>query len=260
VWGVLYNTTQVHCDFAKIVTPVQTPSVRWRRRLLIAAALLFGLWSGHAVVLRTLAGFLVVDESADDFLYVCVLARGHGPSGDRCYDAAVRLHRQRPSGGVLVIEPGQGRLVESGVLPSFEAMSRRELESRGLPWQTISAIRSEADDAWATARAVGAWLADHPDASAILLCSAFQSAHLRYALDAVLAPGQSARVRVRALQSRQYDQGNWWTRRQGIKAFAGGWLRLLHGWCVGGSCLPSPVRNADDYEDDVRQVLCGAEP
>ena len=93
-----------------------------------AAALLF-----HAPLLRCLAGLLIDDEPIGDYQYVGVLGSYGGPDGDRCFDVAVELCRRRPSCGVLLVESRRGRLVEMGVLPSFETLSRRELKARGLP-------------------------------------------------------------------------------------------------------------------------------
>ena len=103
-------------------------------------------------LLQGLASCLVVDEPPGDFQYVCVLGWHDRPSGYRCYDTAVQLCRKRPSCGVLVIEPRPERLVEIGVLPSFETLSRRELESRGVPRRAISVLRTDGCDDWATAR------------------------------------------------------------------------------------------------------------
>lgn len=230
--------------------------------LLIVAAVAAGLWLLHAPTLRFFAGCLVADEPAGDYQYVGILDWYGGPDGDRCYDAARQLHRQKPARGILLVQSPPDRLVETGALPSFEAISRRGLGARGLPQQAISAISGKGRDDWAKARALRAWLLDRPDASIVVLCGRFRSAHLRYALDTVLDPRQSARVRLRALPDRQYDETNWWTSRTGIKAFGIEWLRRMHDWCVGGEHPPAPLHSADDYERNVVQTLseCAVEP
>ena len=214
----------------------------------------------HAPLLRCLAGLLIDDEPIGDYQYVGVLEWYGNPDGDRCCDVAVELCRRRPSCGVLLVESRRGRLVEMGILPSFETFSRRELKARGLPPKVVSVIHSDGCDDWATARALRAWLADRPNASLVLLCGSFRSAHLRYVLDAVLDPSQAARVRIRALPDRRYDETNWWTSRDGIKAFGFAWLRQLHGWCAGGDHPPPPSCSVDDYENHVRQTLGKATP
>ena len=83
-----------------------------------AAALLF-----HAPLLRCLAGPLIDDEPIGNYRYVGVLDWCGKPDGDRCCDVAAQLWRGRPACGLLLVESRRGRLVELGVLPSFEALA-----------------------------------------------------------------------------------------------------------------------------------------
>jgi hypothetical protein len=217
---------------------------------IVAATAIF-----HATLLRGLAGFLVADGPAGDFQYVGILD-GHGLSnGAWYYDTAAKLRRQKPACGFLIVQFRRNRLVETGVLSSFDAFSRRALEVRGVPPQTISTITSDGYDDWAEARALQTWLADRPAASVLLPCGRFGSAHLRCVLHAVLDPEQAARVQVLGLPDRRFNETNWWTTRAGIKAFGFSWLRQLHGWWAGGGHPPPPSQNAADYEHDVRQAL-----
>lgn len=232
-------------------------SVLWFLTVLVVGA---GLWLVYASVLARVAGCLVVDEPANKVQYVCVLDWYDAPDGDRCYDVAVDLHGRQPDCSVLLIESRPQRLIETGVLPSFEMLSRRELEARGLSRQSVAVTRSDGQDYWATARALRAWLANRSDATAVLLCEEFRSAHVRYALDIVLDPATAARVRVRGLPDRRFDQTNWWMSRDGFKAFGVGWLRLLHGWCVGGDHPPPPFSDADEYEKLYRRTISETSP
>ncbi len=152
------------------------------------------------------------------------------------------------------------RLVEIGVLASFEAISRRELSARGLPHGAIVPISSDGYDDWAKARALRAWLLDRPTATVVLLCDRLRSAHLRHVLDDRLDSSQAARVRLRALADRRHDETDWWLSRSGYKAFGMAWLRQFHAWCTGGDHRPPPLRNADDYEHGFWLTLPEAVP
>jgi hypothetical protein len=226
-----------------------------KRRLWIIAVLLVGVWGIHKPLLRTLAGVLVAEETASAFTYVCLPSHGGMPDGYRCYEAAVELCRQKPACGVLLIESPQDRLVETGILPSFEALSRHELRAQGLPQREVLVIHSDGPDDWALARTLGTWLTERPHDALILLCARFRSAHLRHVLDTALAPAMATRVRLRALRDRRYDESDWWMSRNGFKAFGISWLRLFYGRCMGKDHLPPPYCDADDYEQCVRQAL-----
>ena len=242
-----------------------TETVRPRRhRVLRLAAIVLaaivGLWFVHSPLLQGLARPLIVDEPTDDFQYVSVIGWRHGPDGDRCYDVAMELYGRESCRGVLVVEPRLERLVKTDATRSFEALSRCQLAARGLPEEAVSVIRTDGSDDWATARALQRWLAERPDTSVVLLCSAFRSAHLRYALDTMLDQDPAARVWVRALSDRRCDETNWWTSRGGIKAFGVGWLRRFHGWCAAGDTPPPPCRSADEYEGKIEQALLKSTP
>jgi hypothetical protein len=226
---------------------------KWRivaLAILVAAACIF-----HVPLLRGLAGLLIVDQPADDYNCVCIAAWGDNPNGDRCYNAAADLFHQKSSCRVLLIAPEPNRLDEIGVMPSFAAMSRRELGARGVPHEAVSVVRGERFNDWATARTLAAWLRDHPGNSVVLLCGQFHSSQLRRALDAVIEPADAASVRVRALPSRRYDDTNWWTCRPGFRAFGGSWLLKFQGWLGGGDAAQTPERSADDYERDFLHAL-----
>ena len=140
-------------------------------------------------------------------------------------------------------------------MPSFAAMSGRELRDRGVPQEAVSILRGERFNDWATARTLAAWLRDHPGSSVVLLSGQFHSAQLRRALDAGLDPAGAASVRVRALPSRVCDDTNWWTCRPGYRAFGGSWLLKFQSWLGGGDAAQTRERNADDYERDFLQTL-----
>jgi hypothetical protein len=225
-----------------------------RRRWLIAAilgAVMVALF-GHAAILRHLAGFLVVDEIDRPYQYVALLDWEGVPDGDRSCDIAVELARAH-SCPVLLVESRHTRLVEIGVLPSFAAICRRELATRGVGPSSVSTTRTDGDDDWATARCLRAWLAAAPDETIVVLCGRFRSAHVRHLFDTVLDPHSAARVAVRGLPDRRYDETNWWTSRTGLKGFGVEWLRLLHGWWSGGDHAAPQRLDADDYERDCCQ-------
>ena len=230
-----------------------TTKRKWR--LLLAAAILIAVWIVRAPILRGLAGLLIVDQPTDNFDYVCIVAWGQNGDGDRCYDVAGDLRREKPSRRILLVGQSPSRVERIGVVPSFEAISRGQLGSRGVPQDAISLIRGGSWDDWANARSLAAWLRDHPGSFVLLLCSQFHSALVRHALDAVLDPADAARVFIRALPGRLCDDTNWWTLRCGYREFGGSWLMQFQSWLGGGDVPQSPERSADDYERDFLQSL-----
>jgi hypothetical protein len=232
--------------------PLETMTPKRKWCLLLAAVVFITVAIAHAPILRGLAGLLIVDQPTDDFDYVGITAWS---GGDRCYDVAGDLRRENPARRILLIGPGENRIEQVGAMPSFEARSRRELTARDVPPDAISFIRGGRWNDWADARSLAAWLRAHPGNSVLLLCNQFGSAQFRHVLDAVLDTADGARVRIRALPSRQCDDTNWWKLRCGYRAFGGSWLMRFQSWLGGGDVPQSSERNADDYERDFLQTL-----
>ncbi len=229
---------------------------KWKRRALAAAVLAAAAWFFHAPLLTALAGLLVADQPPGEFNYICILNRALGPNGYHSYDVAGELFRQLPSRRVLLVGPSSGRLVEIGVLPSFEELGRSGLARRGVPPDAISVATGEGGASYrAAAYTLSAWLRDHPDASPLLLCPQFHSAQMRRDLDAVLGVAEAGRVRLRALPNPHFDPSNWWHCRPGVRGFGVAWLMRLQGLLGGGQAAQPPQTNADQYERDFLRAL-----
>lgn len=225
-------------------------TLKWKIIVAIAVVGFAGAVLFHAPLLRGLADPLIVDQTTDDYDSICLLPFFQAPDGDRCYEVAADLFRKNPSAQVLVVDLPPNRIKESGALPSFETISRRELGDRGVPGDSISILRSQWIDDWATAETLAVRLRERPESSVLLLCAEFHSARVRAVLDDVLDPAEAARVWVMPLPDRRFDQTNWWTSRCGVREFGMNWLIRLQGW-LGGQAAHPPRKSADDYRRDI---------
>jgi len=233
--------------------------LKWKWRVVVAAVVVAVACLFHAPLFRGLASPLIVDQTTDDFDVICLLGDVKGPDGDRCYDVAGDLFPKNPADKILIVAPPPDRVVEAGALPSFETISRRELAARGVPRESITILRSRRLDDWASAEALDGWLRDHPESSVLLLCGQFHSARVRAVLDDALDPARAARVRVRSLPDRRFDQTNWWRSRCGVRELGKSWLVRIQGW-LGGSADPPPSKNANDYQREIMQAWQEATP
>lgn len=235
------------------------PSLR-KWLLLFVVVIIAAVWLLHAPLLRGLAGLLIVDQPTDKYDCIAMTAWGQGPDGDRCYDAAAELWRQKSACGILLLSPKLNRIEQIGATPPFEAICRRELAARGVPDESISIIHSNRYDYRATARSLAAWLSNHPGKTVLLLGEQFRTAQIRNALDAVLDPADAARVFIKAMPNREFDDANWWTRRCGFRMFGSCWLLRFQDWLYGDRTTLMPERNADDYQRHCLQNLTERTP
>jgi len=223
---------------------------KWKWRLAAVTVLAAAVWFAGAPLLRGLAGLLVVDEPCLDCGMVCVLPWGQQPDGDGAFAAAVELLRLHPSAGILVVEPPTERAVAVGVLDSFGTLAHRELSSRGVPSESIASVRCDRWSYESVARALAGTVRERPGVIFAVLCDRFRGAQLRAALDAALDPAAAARVRVRSIRDRRFDEMDWWTCRCGFRAFGFEWLARIQSRLWGDDAPPPPERNADAYERD----------
>src|SRR6266404_258532 len=107
----------------------------WGRWLLVILVLGTCLYGFRAPILRSVAGYLVVDEPSAKADYVLIL-----PGVDRRYDRAAQMVHAGSVTSILLVEIRAKRLERMGFLPTFESMSQRELASRGVPASSITLI------------------------------------------------------------------------------------------------------------------------
>jgi len=222
----------------------------------VVIALLAGVCLCHALILRAVARFLIVDEQlpTPDAVWIRT-ENGLIGDGDRCYDQAARLYREDASRRIILSEPYPIRLVQIGIAPCFQVISRRELGARGVPKDAVAPI----DGAWSNpaqeVRRLGGWLREHPHADVLLLCDRFRSRRMRCILNTVLGRDHARAVKILALPDRRYDETNWWRSRCGVKSLFYGYVALTYAWCQGGDA-PEPERwDPDDYERVLEQAV-----
>jgi hypothetical protein len=146
------------------------------------------------------------------------------------------------------LEPWPRRVVELGIVPSFEQMVRRELTGRGVSNAAIVTLRGKVRDDWESARLLGSWLQQNPAAEVVMLCDRFHSGRVRYVLDSELGRPLAAQVRILAVANPDYDPACWWCSRQGVKDVMYGWLGLAYAWEQGPQ-RSAPLRwTAEQYQ------------
>lgn len=223
----------------------------WCTVVLAAIAGCAWLWRG--TILRAAAELLIVDQPSSRCEWVLIV-QGNGRGVGR-YDEAARLYHEDPSRRVVLIQRFPRPTIRIGAVPAPDAIGRRELAARGVPMKSVTLIPGEADDEWTAAHALQSWLRDRPDGRLLVLCNRFQSGHQRLVLDTVLDPAAAARVSVRGLADRRYDETDWWQSRRGVKELMFAYLELAHArWC-GESHAARQAWNPDDYERMLQRTV-----
>lgn len=209
----------------------------------------------HRPVLRAVAGLLIVDQhpTAIDIIWI-QSENGLNCDGARGYDHAASLYHEDTSRGVILTRPYPNRLVRTGVVPTFEEISRCELAARGVPEEAVTVLDGTAQNPWQEARNLGTWLEEHADADVLLLCDRFGSRRWQFILNTVLGQHRADAVKILALPDGGYDETNWWKSRSGVKDLFYRYVALVYAWC---RITDTPERSPwdpDKYERILRRT------
>jgi uncharacterized SAM-binding protein YcdF (DUF218 family) len=197
---------------------------------------------------------LVVEEPPSGAAYLWLRPiDGQFRPGENPYDRAAAFYGEDNSRRILIFEPRPGRLVEIGILPSFETLTRSQLENRRVPREAVTVLGGPVRDGWDEARRLGPWLQQHSGARVVLLSSRFHSRCGHYLLKSVLGAEDATRVAVVAFPDLRYDETNWWKSRAGAKEFFSAWVGLLYAWWQGEARPEPPVWDPDDYERELQR-------
>ena len=221
-------------------------------RLAVLLVVTICLAIAHAPILHGIARILVVDEQTDDARYIWLFDPAKNfRQADSPYDLTARLCRDDPSRKILLIEADFTRLVRAGIVPSFETISRQQLEARGVDREAIAAIDTPRNS-WQAARRLRDWLQERPDGQVLAIGKRFRSRYHRVVLDSVLAAEEARRVKFVAVPDYRFDETNWWKSRTGAKEFFRSFVTLAYAWCHGEDTLEPPPWDPDQYEATLR--------
>ena len=195
---------------------------RWLRGAIVIGLLLCGAYLCRGVILQAAARLLIVDQVTASFQTDALwISRGEGGAMEAARWYAAGRVRQ-----VLLLQPPPSRLQRWGLLaPDF---SRTRLIRLGVPEESLVMVAHDVSDDWRAAEELGRWLEQHPNADLVVFCDLFNSRRVRFILDSVLPRDSAQSVKLKALQPRRYDAGNWWKQPEGQLEFIQAVARLAH--------------------------------
>jgi hypothetical protein len=219
---------------------------RWIRRLVFALILIGAVYLARAPLLRGVAGFLVVEDAAqNEEVEALVLL-----NGDRLYERAADLYQAGAAKRLLLFQEPPNRLVRMGILPDGVELGRRELLKGDVPENTVEVMAMDKRGDWNRARRLRDWLNEHPEAQVLMLCDRFSSRRTRYLFEHELG-GLSSRVHWRALADRRYDESNWCNKTGSLSVF-NGYLSLGHVRLYGDALGDREEWDPDVYQNNLR--------
>ncbi|OAI50955.1 hypothetical protein AYO44_05185 [Planctomycetaceae bacterium SCGC AG-212-F19] len=212
---------------------------------MVLAVLALVLFLARFPLLRGMARVLIVDDGNASSPAVM-------PVGPRYYQEAAEHYHAHKNGQVLLFQGKLDRLEEMGIVPTAEAIACRELPRLRVPAEALQVLRSNGNRDWDLARALAAWLNDHPESQVVVVANRFATRRLRLVVNRVVPAADAGRVRLQAVPHPEYDENNWWTSKYGVLDVFGSYLRLGYGWLYGEDA-PGSSWDPNAYEQTLIQ-------
>jgi uncharacterized SAM-binding protein YcdF (DUF218 family) len=196
---------------------------RWPLRLLIAVALLAGLYLTRVPSLTAVAGFLDVGEPPGPVDAVMVLGGG---SNTRPVVAAA-LVRAGLARRVLVPTVRLAPENEDGLTPPDHELIRRVLRARGVPDQAIVNLPGEVNSTRDEARSLHRYLDTEPDATVTVVTNGFHTRRTRMLFCHELGE-RAAQVHFVAAPTDGFSTHDWWRHEAGFNTYAAEYFKLVY--------------------------------
>jgi hypothetical protein len=202
----------------------------------VVAALVLTAWCLRGRLLCGLARRLVVEEEPGRFDVLWIVDEAVPGR----FELAAELYLQTGC-RLAIARPVLLRVVQMGIEPSAEALTRRELAKRRVPVEALLVVGDSANPQWSEGQLLADWLVAHPEKRVLMVCKRFRSAAHRQELDRLLGPDAARRVAVQGIRDPRFDESNWWHSRLGAKEFFVTWLGEAH-------TRNAPQADAERYE------------
>ena len=188
--------------------------------LLVLAALLYFF---RFNVLRTISDVLICEDEPALSEVVFVLSGG---AYDRSLEAS-KLYRKKLVGRLICTGGNLSKDYQSQGVDVYESdLSVRALLREGVPYGSIGVVHygssTEEEIRW-----ISSWMAKHPKAEAMIVCSDFHSRRVRRTVNRILGE-ESERVKVVGARYSYFDQSRWWENENGLIAVNNEYVKLLY--------------------------------
>jgi hypothetical protein len=153
------------------------------------------------------------------------------------------MFNERHDRAILMRHSRLQRTERMGFTISHEELNRRFLLKAGVPADRIGRLPLEGRDEWEFAESLKVWLEQNPTARVAVLCDRIGSRQLAGLLGSVLGTNRQ-NVRVVAVPSTEYDESNWWRKKEGVLGVFHSTIRF--GYFVFLPRRPPPTELDDD--------------
>ncbi len=182
---------------------------------------------------------------------------GKTPSGDGIVERTASLLKTHPHARVIFTQGWSSRLVELGVIPPPYETFRSALAKYQIESERVINLEVNGFEFWNEAKAVDAFLREHPEERVLLLVEEFAGQSHRYVLRRALDVSHRDRVEILGLPDLQYSYHDWWRSRSGVKGVMVGYLFLIHTILQPQPLRPPRKLSLEDFEQSIPEAPGG---
>lgn len=153
---------------------------------------------------------------------------GHTIAGDMVIEQTANLLKSHPDAKVIFTQGWSSRLVEIGVIPPPVEMLRKALAKYQIGPERVIHLDVQGYQFWNEARAMDAYLSQHPKERVLFLTEEFGGRSHQLVLRSAISAENRDRVEILGLPDPRYSCHNWWKSRAGVKGVMVGYLYLIH--------------------------------
>jgi uncharacterized SAM-binding protein YcdF (DUF218 family) len=179
------------------------------------------LWAAHPVLLRAMARWLDVGERPRRADFVMVLTGGENT---RPF-AAAALVKAGWAQKVLVAEVAPTPAVSDQILPPFHEINRQVLLKRGVPAEDVVILPGKAATTRDEAKALAAFLEDHPSAHVLIVTDNYHTRRSRWAFARTLAD-RTGQVSFVSANIEDLNMDRWWKDEMSFVMILSEYLKL----------------------------------
>lgn len=212
----------------RAVTGGQKPRGRWLPRLgCVLLLALMALWATHVRWLPVVARHLDVSEPPSRVDTVFLLC---GDMEVRPF-AAAAVYNKGYARRVIITNAKPMAAAEQGLTPWESEVNRRILVARGVPEDAVVMLPQVVDSTRDEARALAAYMADHPDETVGLVTSGYHTRRtrllLRQELERQGRGDDLSRVKFFGAPTEGFGPADWWRSDHGFRAYLLEYVKLI---------------------------------
>jgi hypothetical protein len=203
-----------------------------RRNILIVLTLVAAVLLGAAPWWLPVVAWVVVAEdpipgNANGKVYLALGAQHR--RDPKTYDTVAQLWQKLRPIKIVLLAPARSRVEEMGIIPPRELLAARELQSRGIPGNSIQICYPRVLDTWDEVRLLKG-ISEQDQVEVVYCVGQFNTRSVGVVAMRICGKDLRKRIRIIGIADPRYTERDWWQSRPGWKGLFWAFCDLIQTW------------------------------